>query len=202
MQPDKDKDQPISHAIRALIAPATSEDYDFSCIAVPAENGQVKRKWEGDDYEYYLEILGTKPENIMVERMDAGLPIFDNHPWDQSAMNTLGVTVGYEFLPEGIRMNCKFGARADEALRADVKAGVIKGVSIEGDIYEYTVERNTGKLPVYRATKWQPSSISFAPVPQDIGAQIDVQRAIKRQLEKIEQPETGKSIIESLISKF
>lgn len=199
---DKDK-RDERHICRALIKPSTSEDFDFECVAVPTENGQLRRSWEND--EYYTEILGTAPENVITTRMDSGLPLFDNHPWDLAAMNTLGITVGYEFTTEGIRMKCKFGARADEALRSDITNGILKTVSIEGDIYEYTINREPGKLPIYRATKWEPTSISIAPVPNDIGAQIEVQRALKEQIKKsknIENPEADNSILKSIKTKF
>ena len=133
-----------------------SDDYDFECVAVPSENGQIRYSWEYD--EYFTQVLLTGPENVDTSRMDSGLPLFDNHPFDNSAKNTLGITVGYDFTDAGIIMQCKFGARADEALRADVKGGIIKTVSTEGDITEYTIERKEGQLPIYYATMWQPIS--------------------------------------------
>lgn len=193
-----DKDKTIErHVIRALITPTQTEEFDFECVAIPVENGQLKRSWEND--EYYMEVLKTEKDNIVTTRMDSGLPLFDNHPWDTAAMNTLGITVGYEFTEKGVVMRCKLGSRADEALRSDIKNGIIKTMSIEGDIYELTIERQTGMLPKYYATKWEPTSLSFAPVPQDIGSQIEVRRAIQKQIEK---PETGKSFFKSLTNKF
>lgn len=194
---DKDKKTVERHVIRALITPTQSEEFDFECVAIPVQNGQLKRSWEND--EYYTEVLKTEKDNIVTSRMDSGLPLFDNHPWETAAMNTLGITVGYEFTERGVVMRCKLGSRADEALRSDIKNGIVKTMSIEGDIYELTIERKQGMLPTYYATKWEPTSLSFAPVPQDIGSQIEVKRAIQKQIEK---PETGKSIIQSIISKF
>ena len=167
---------------RALIEPQPEgADYDFVAVAVPAENGQINYNWRDD--EYYNQVLRTAPENINTDRLDSGLPLFDNHVYDKSALNTLGITVGYQFTERGLEVKCKFGNRADAALRNDVKEGIIKTVSIEGSIQKYEVERKVGELPIYNAMLWTPESLSFAPVPNDIGAQIEVQRKIKKQIE-------------------
>ena len=167
---------------RALIEPQPEgADYDFVAVAVPAENGQINYNWRDD--EYYNQVLRTAPENINTERLDSGLPLFDNHVYDKSALNTLGITTGFEFTERGLEVKCKFGNRADMALRNDVKEGIIKTVSIEGSIQKYEVERKVGELPIYNAMLWTPESLSFAPVPNDIGAQIEVQRKIKKQIE-------------------
>lgn len=182
---------------RALIQSPTEDGYDFEAVAVPMVNGQLRYSHEND--EYFMQVLRTGKENIDTSRLDSGLPLFDNHPWENAAENTLGITVAYDFTDKGLVVRCKFGARADEALRADVKNGIIKTVSIEGTISNYTVTRDMGKVPVYSADLWTPESLSFAPVPQDIAAQIEVKRAIQKQ---IEPPKANKSIIKSLINKF
>jgi hypothetical protein len=168
--------------IRAKLQPAQSEGYDFECVAVPSENRQLKYSYMND--EYFYQVLRTGRENIDVSRMDNGLNLFDNHPFDLSAKNTLGITVGYEFTDEGIVMKCKYGARADEALKSDIKNKVLKNVSIEGDIMTYSIERKQGEVSTYYADLWQPTSLSLAPVPNDIGARIDVQRALDAQIHK------------------
>ena len=186
---------------RALIEPQPEgADYDFVAVAVPAANGQINYNWRDD--EYYNQVLRTAPENINTDRLDSGLPLFDNHVYDKSALNTLGITTGYEFTERGLEVKCKFGNRADEALRNDVKEGIIKTVSIEGSIQKYEVERKVGELPVYSAILWTPESLSFAPVPNDIGAQIEVQRAIKSQLKKEKEAEEKPDKYKQLIDKF
>ena len=197
MNKDKKESKEIC---RALLTPAVDgADYDFEAIAVPTDNKQLRYSYENG--EYFYQVLRTGKDNIRANRLDSGLPIFDNHPWEQAAMNTLGITIGYEFLSEGIAVRAKFGARADEALRSDVKNGIIKTMSIEGNVINYSVERKEGQIPVYYADLWEPDSLSFAPVPQDISAQIEVRRALKEQIEKSNKTENN-SIIESLKSKF
>ena len=197
---NKDKEIKEDNRIcRALIEPqAEGADFDFVAVAVPAENGQINYNWQDD--EYYNQVLRTAQENINTSRLESGLPLFDNHVYDKSALNTLGITTGFEFTERWLEVKCKFGNRADMALRNDVKEGIIKTVSIEGSIQQYDVKREAGKLPVYFATLWTPESLSFAPVPNDIGAQIEVQRKIKKQVE-IKQ-EINDDNYKSLINKF
>ena len=182
MEKIKENEIKDNRICRALIEPQPEgADFDFVAVAVPAENGQINYNWRDD--EYYNQVLRTAPENINTDRLDSGLPLFDNHVYDKSALNTLGITVGYQFTERGLEVKCKFGNRADAALRNDVKEGIIKTVSIEGSIQKYEVERKVGELPIYNATLWTPESLSFSPVPNFIGAQIEVQRKIKKQIE-------------------
>ena len=194
-KPDVDERQ----ICRALITASESDDYDFECVAVPAENGQLRYSYENS--EYFYQVLRTGRENVDVSRLESGINLFDNHPWENSAENTLGITTDYDFTDKGIVVRCKFGARADEALRSDVKAGIIKTVSIEGTIQNYSVSREMGKVPVYYADLWTPESLSFAPVPNDIGAQIEVKRAIQKQITP-EKEENNNSIYKQLTQKF
>lgn len=195
METEKNIDKQVC---RALITASDNSEYDFEAVAVPSENGQLRYSYENG--EYFNQVLRTGKENIDTSRLDSGLPLFDNHPYDQSAMNVLGITVAYDFTDRGIVIRAKFGARADEALRADVKAGIIKTVSIEGSISNYEIKREVGKVPVYEASLWTPESISFAPVPNDIGAQIEVKRALEKQLKA--EPKTPDSFINTLKNKF
>ena len=185
--------------IRAAISPNATEsnDYDFEAVAVPANNKQLRRSYEND--EYFYQVLRTAKENIQTERLDSGLPLFDNHHWDNAAMNTLGITTEYMFDERGLVVRCKLGSRADEALRNDIKNGIIKTVSIEGVIENYSVVRNAGEIPIYYADLWIPESLSFAPVPNDIEAQIEIKRKLQSQKEKEIE---NKSVINSLIKKF
>lgn len=184
---------------RALINPTDGGEWDFEAIAVPIDNKQLRYSYEND--EYFYEVLRTSQENIKTDRLESGLPLFDNHPWEQSALNTLGITVEYEFTEQGMAIRAKFGARADEALKSDVKNKIIKTVSIEGSILRYSREYIEGEIPIYYAELWEPESLSFAPVPNDIGAQIEVKRALTEQIKKSKKPESD-SFINSLIKKY
>lgn len=190
-----EKDKYDNHICRAKIEVSENSDYDFEAVAVPHENGQMRYSYQND--EYFIQVLRANKENINIARLDSGIPLFDNHPWDNSAENTLGITTSYTFDERGLVVRCKFGARADEALRSDVKNGIIKTVSIEGSVESYSITREVGKVPIYNAEMWTPESLSFAPVPNDIASQIDVKRAIQKQIEIKKE-----SAIGSLKSKY
>lgn len=201
---EKNKKQEIEdkRICRATINPADeNSDFDFEAVAVPTDNKQLRYSYENG--EYFYQVLRTGQENIVTSRLDSGLPLFDNHPWENSAENTLGITTTYEFTESGIVTRVKLGARADKELKEDIKNGIIKTVSIEGTVQRYSIERVAGQVPVYYADLWEPESLSFAPVPNDISAQIEVRRALKEQIEKSEpeKPESD-SLFNSLIKKF
>lgn len=186
---------------RAIVEPAPADtiEYDFKCIASPIDNGQLNYSYENG--EFFNQVLMPTKENTRVERLESGLNLFDNHTYDKSAKNTLGISVKYEFTERGLELFIKLGARADEALRSDIKNQILKTVSIEGDIYEYTVNRNTQSYPNYEASDWEPTSISLAPVPQDIQSQIEIEA--KRSLkEKQINPEKQENKYKTLINKF
>lgn len=183
---DKDKEKQFGkeeHGVcRAMISTSETEEYDFDCVAVPSDNKQLKYSWQND--EYFYQVLRTGAENINTDRLESGLPLFDNHEYEKSAENVLGITVGFDFTEQGLVVRVKHGARADDELKEDIKNKVVRSVSIEGDVEAYSVERILGQVPIYYAEKWTPTSLSYAPVPQDISAQIDVKRALDAQLHK------------------
>ncbi len=197
MEQNKEQQQD-NRVLRAKIDAEKGEDYDFKAVAVPVENGQLRYSYQND--EYFMQVMRTGIENIKTDRLERGLPLFDNHPYDKSAANILGKTKGFEFTDDGLVVKCKYGARADQLLRSDVEAGIVDSVSIEGTVLTYEIVREIGKLPVYYATLWEPESLSFAPVPNDIGAKIDVTRALSENIKRHTPEKTG--LINSLIHKF
>jgi hypothetical protein len=126
-----------NHICRAAIQQAVDDSYDFECVAVPVDNGAVK--FNRAKSEYFMQVLRAGRENIDLSRLDSGLPLFDNHPEieDANAQSILGISTGYDFDERGLIVRCKWGARADEALKSDVKNGIIKTVSIEGSVNVY-----------------------------------------------------------------
>lgn len=202
MEKNKKQEFETNQICRALINPtADNSEFDFEAVAVPTDNKQLRYSYEND--EYFYQVLCTGKENIITDRLDSGLPVFDNHPWENSASNTLGITTGYDFTDTGLVARVKLGARADEALKEDIKNKIIKTVSIEGSVQRYIIERTPGQVPIYYAELWEPESLSLAPVPNDISAQIEVKRALKNQIEESgkKQPESD-SLLNSLLKKY
>jgi len=200
---NKEKVIDNNHVCRAIIKVSENAEYDFECVAVPINNGQLQYLRDSEGYRIYDENYNPKlfnqillpfKENVDTIRLDSGLPLLDNHPEmeDISVTTTLGITTWYDFTTDGLVVRCKLGARADQMLRDDIKNGIIKTVSIEGTIEEYGRIEQTleDKYPNYYATRWTPLSLSFAPVPNDIESQISAKRAVQKQIIKIEVEET------------
>lgn len=198
-KPDTKQEREICRALITPMMDDKEEGWDFEAVAVPTTNKQVKYSMMNN--EYFYQVLRTGQGNINTSRMDSGLPLFDNHPEDESTSNQLGITVGYDFTAEGIVMRVKLGARADDALKSDIQNKIVRTVSVQGVVENYIIERKQGEVPVYYADLWEPESLSFAPVPQDISAQIEVKRALADQIEKSKKPETDNSL-NNLINKF
>ncbi len=200
---NKEKVIDNNHVCRAIIKVSENAEYDFECVAVPINNGQLQYLRDSEGYRIYDENYNPKlfnqillpfKENVDTIRLDSGLPLLDNHPEmeDISVKTTLGITTWYDFTTDGLVVRCKLGARADQMLRDDIKNGIIKTVSIEGTIEEYGRIEQTleDKYPNYYATRWTPLSLSFAPVPNDIESQISAKRAVQKQIIKQEVEET------------
>jgi len=66
-------------------------------------------------------------------------------------------------------------AEIDNVLR---KLGTFDEEKSAAEVVRYSITNNPGDIPTYFAELWQPQSISLAPVPNDIDAQIEVKRAI------------------------
>src|SRR5512147_2408738 len=69
------------------------------------------------------------------------------------------------------RATVRFSARDDvEPLWQDVRAGIIRNVSVGYTVRAYEVIEQDGQVPVWRAIDWQPVELSAVPVGADGGA--------------------------------
>jgi len=159
--------------IRAMVTPNSfnKEEGTFEVtfateVSIPAYH------W---DLGPYNEILSCDAKNVRMERALAGLPVFDSH-YPRNAMSQLGTAENIKFSKGQATATIRLGARADDALKADIEAGIIKGISAGYNVYAYTqigdVKPGSRENPTYKATDWEPTEISFAPVQADVNAGI------------------------------
>ena len=87
------------HICRAAIDATGGEGWDFEAVATPAENKQLAH---GRTENIIRNIANQVKKNIKADRLESGLPLFDNHPWDKTAKATLGITVSYSFDERGL----------------------------------------------------------------------------------------------------
>lgn len=129
-------------------------------------------QWELGSFN---EILSCDKSNVRMERAINGLPVFDCH-YPRNAMVQLGIAENVRFEDGKCVATIRLGARADEALRSDIENGIIKGISAGYRVYAYKQEGEmkpgSKETPTYRATDWEPTEISFAPVQADPKSQI------------------------------
>lgn len=130
-------------------------------------------------YQYeigdFREILSCNPANVRMERALDGLPVFDCH-FPRNAMVQLGIAENVRFEKGQGVATIRLGARCDEAMRSDIENGIIKGISAGYRVYAYMqegeIKLNSTEIPTYRATDWEITEISFAPVQADPKSKI------------------------------
>lgn len=109
----------------------------------------------------YVEVLEHTPAAVDLSR--APLPLIEGH--DASRVN-IGVVEGLKIAGGKLRGIVRFGtsARARELL-ADVKAGIVRGLSIGYQIHQTRTQGST-----LIATRWTPYELSAVAVPADVHA--------------------------------
>lgn len=127
-------------------------------------------------FERYYEELSLDPKHVRMDRLNGGAPLLDSHNGYD-----LGGVIG---VVEEARLEKGKGtarvrfARAEDDANADsifrkVKDGVIRNVSVGYRVHRYEkVEGGEEKIPVYRATDWEPYEISMVPMGADAGAGV------------------------------
>jgi hypothetical protein len=132
------------------------------------------RTFDWDSYEMVDEILICKPENGDLSRLNAGAPALDNHNrYGETAKNVVGVVSDARF-ENGVGVaKIRFGSSEDDTeLMNKVRDKIITGVSVGYNVYEYQVTRTEGSKPVYKATKWEATEISFVAVQADKNSRV------------------------------
>lgn len=120
------------------------------------------------------EILICDPLNGDLSRLNAGAPALDNHNrYGETAKNVVGVVSDARF-ENGVGIaKIRFGSsESDTELMNKVRDKIVTGVSVGYNVYEYQVTRNEGQNPVYKATRWEATEISFTPVQADRNSRV------------------------------
>ncbi|WP_267380523.1 MULTISPECIES: prohead protease/major capsid protein fusion protein [unclassified Sphingomonas] len=131
-------------------------------------------RFDWDSFDMIEEELATAPQNVRLDRLNNGAPVLNTH--DRSDLGSqIGVVV-----PGSARMQggqgiatLQLSARADLApIVGDIAAGIIRNLSVGYVVYVYEVEQPAGRPAVWRAIDWEPTEVSFVPVPFDAQAQV------------------------------
>lgn len=159
---------------RALITPNSfnEEARSFDVVFATEAPCQMRGYMIGLD-EDFNEILLCREGNVRTERLNDGLPVFDNHPYNKSASIQLGICSNTRFENNQLVGTITLGARADDALISDIKNGIIKGISVGYNVYTYQRDVfSPDDMPTLNAIDWEPFEVSFAPVQADTNSKI------------------------------
>lgn len=127
-------------------------------------------------FDQYWEELSLDPKQVRMKRLNNGAPLLNAHR-QGDANGVIGVVVSDSAAVDGKRgtATVRF-ARAEDDPIADqifrkVQDGIIQNLSVGYETYRMEkVEDGKDKIPVYRATDWEPAEISVVPVGADDGA--------------------------------
>lgn len=139
-----------------------------------SRGAQVRRwQWTRDwDIEEYLEELSMDPAHVRMGRLRNGAPLLDTHE-RRSLESVIGVVEAAEVSGGEGRATVRFSERESvQPIFQDVKAGVIRNVSVGYFSYKYEemgFDPQTG-LRILRCVDWEPFEISLVPVGADADA--------------------------------
>lgn len=120
----------------------------------------------------FYEILPCNEENGDITRLNSGAPLCDTHD-TSTVRGGLGV-VEKAWFDGGVgRATVRFSKRDDvEGVFQDVQDGIITGISVGYNVYEYEEIGVQDNLPLIRANKWEACEISLALVQADPGSAV------------------------------
>lgn len=151
---------------RAPFTPATIDEAARTVELIASTGAGVLRA----DFEGPLvERLEVSPGAVDLSRLD-GMPLLDSHRQD-GLDRILGVVRGARFEAGNLIVKVEFSARA-EAVWADVRAGIIRNVSIGYGPLAWNDGTDAKGARVRTITRWELQEVSLVPVGADPAAKV------------------------------
>lgn len=120
---------------------------------------------------YFNEILDFSNTAIRRARLDAGLPLLDNHAkYGSVTTAVLGIVQNWRMEGTQLIGTLKISGREDcKGLLQDIKDGIVRFLSVGYNVFKYLIERlaTEAEIATYRAIDWEPYECSFVTVPAD-----------------------------------
>jgi hypothetical protein len=161
--------------VRAGFVPSSLDEKARTVELVFSEGTRgLRSNWFG---EKWYEELSLQAEHVRLQRANNGAPLLDTHS-RYSLRDVIGVIerawIDTENGKKVAKATVRFSERAEvEPIWQDVKTGILRKVSVGYKIHKIEkVEDGEDKIPVYRATDWEPLEISLVPVPFDDAATV------------------------------
>lgn len=154
----------------ASFQPATFNE-ETRTVELVWSTGAKVRRYDWWEDRHYDEELSLDAAHVRMDRLNAGAPLLKDHR--ASLDNTIGV-VERAWLQDGEgRAIVRFSEREDVSpIVADVKAGILRNISVGYAVRKYEVIKEEGAVDIYRAVDWEPHELSFVAIPADADAQV------------------------------
>jgi hypothetical protein len=144
-------------------------------VEVTWTTGAAVERFDWMSGQRYLEVLSLETDHIRLDRLNAGGPLLDAHS-GYSVTHMLGVVVpgSVTLTKKEGRARVRFSRRAEvEGVWQDVRDGIVRSLSVGYRVYRYEETEGKGnKLPIRKATDWEPHELSMVPIPADAGAKV------------------------------
>lgn len=159
----------------AAVLPASIDEEARTVEVCWTTGATVQRlRFEGWDVKVVDEELEVSERAMRLDRLRNGAPFLDSHhSWRLDAV--LGVVVDDSVRIEGGKgyARIKFSDRDDvEPIWRDIKAGIIRNVSVGYQVHEYRITEKDGARDHYLAVDWEPMEISAVTIGADPEAQM------------------------------
>lgn len=164
-------EKPDELRIRAAFEPTTFNE-EKRTVELTWTTGAEVRRYDWNRDRYFIERLKVDKESVDFSRLENGAPLLANHS-RYSLEDVIGV-VERAWIDKGVgKAVVRFSERESVApILADVKAGILRSISVGYSVETVTIEERQNDLPIYTATRWTPQEISLVTIPADIGAQV------------------------------
>ena len=159
---------------RALTLRPASWNAESRTIDVVWTTGSRGVRFDFDTMGLVDEELATEPKNVRLARLNLGAPVLNTHQRADLRAQIGTVVPGSARMERGQGIaTLQLSDRDDVApIVADIAAGIIRNLSVGYTVHAFDVDRRASPRPLYRAVDWEPTEISFVPVPFDAGAQV------------------------------
>jgi HK97 family phage prohead protease len=157
-------------SMRGALSPSSIDEKARTVEVTWTTGARVLRGY----WDRFWEELSLDPKHVRMGRLQSGAPLLADHNGYRVA-DTLGVIESAR-LEKGQGVATIRFAKAEDDPEADkvfrkIKDGIIKFVSVGYRVHKIEkVEEGADKVPVMRATDWEPYEISVVAMPADAGA--------------------------------
>lgn len=159
--------------VDAKFAPASINTEERSVDAIfNTERKVIMSPWYD---EPFYEVLSNDPAHIRMERINAGIPVLDNHNRWGGVRQQLGKAEGLRFEKDATVTKLRFSRRKEVMdIFQDIADGLVDKTSIGYRVYKYEdiTEDDNAPVKTFRAIDWEPYEISLVSIPANIDAQV------------------------------